>query len=55
MVQEMDRQLRLDESVLRHLFIKTEDAPVVPQDESEAEEADAEETVTSGENEEAEE
>ncbi|HAA77216.1 TPA: 30S ribosomal protein S6 [Candidatus Latescibacteria bacterium] len=55
MVQEMDRQLRLDESVLRHLFIKTEDAPVVPQDESEAEEAEAEETVTSGENEEAEE
>ena len=29
-IHEMDRLLRLDQTVLRHLFIKTDDAPVVP-------------------------
>jgi small subunit ribosomal protein S6 len=29
-IHEMDRLLRLDEGVLRHLFIKLDDAPVVP-------------------------
>ena len=35
MVQEMDRQLRLDQSVLRHLFIKMDQAPIVPNEEPE--------------------
>ena len=29
-IHEMDRQLRLDQGVLRHLFIKLAEAPVVP-------------------------
>ena len=33
MVVEMDRQLQLDQTVLRHLFVKTDDAPVVPSEE----------------------
>jgi|SaaInl7_100m_RNA_FD_contig_21_4961883_length_1049_multi_9_in_0_out_0_3 small subunit ribosomal protein S6 len=41
MVLEMDRQLRLDQSVLRHLFIKIDEAPVVPSEEP-AEEASSE-------------
>ena len=49
MVLEMDRQLRLDQSVLRHLFIKMDEAPIVPSDDpveedaADGEEADAEE------------
>lgn len=41
MVLEMDRQLRLDQSVLRHLFVKMDDAPVVPSDEAEETEESA--------------
>ena len=36
-VLEMDRQLRLDQSVLRHLFVKMDEAPVVPSDAPEEE------------------
>jgi len=42
MVQDMDRQLRLDGAVLRHLFVKLDEAPVLPSEETEeAEEASA--------------
>ena len=40
MVQEMDRQLRLDQSVLRHLFIKMDQAPIVPNEETDSENGD---------------
>lgn len=40
MVQEMDRLLRLDQGVLRHLFIKLDEAPVVPTEEPEEEAAE---------------
>lgn len=33
MIQEMDRQLRLDPSVLRHLIIKLDEPPFVPAEE----------------------
>ena len=32
-IQEMDRQLRLDQSVLRHLIVKLDEPPVVPVEE----------------------
>ena len=43
MVLEMDRQLRLDQSVLRHLFIKMDEAPVLPTD-APAEDEDSDST-----------
>ncbi len=30
MIHEMDRLLRLDQGILRHLFVKMDEAPVVP-------------------------
>ncbi len=51
MIQEMDRQLRLDQSVLRHLFIKLDEPPFVPVEEQsevddDAESSESEENVS---------
>ena len=44
MIQEMDRQLGLDESVLRHLFIKLDEPPFVPAEEPSVADDDAEDS-----------
>ena len=56
MIQEMDRQLRLDQSVLRHLFIKLDEPPFVPAEEpsegdDDAESSESEEDVSEDEEE----
>ena len=56
MILEMDRQLRLDQSVLRHLIIKLDEPPVVPAEEpSDDEERSDVEVDASGDDKEGEE